>query len=140
MDSQSSGGKENSLAYWAVDVNPEQDTDDAQSLQSSVALDSARDIDLALAQERHTEITHINQSMRKINEINQDLAFLVHEQQDDIDEMEEHIIETHDRLDNGVVQLRSASKWASSGGRIKMIVLLMFLVVLLILVLYFCFR
>lgn len=69
-----------------------------------------RFMDHALLQERHVESQTISNQMRQILEINQDLSYLVAQQQESIDIIEENALETHDNAERGKSYLEQANR------------------------------
>lgn len=69
-----------------------------------------RQMDRALLQERHMESQTITNQMRQILEINRDLSFLVSQQQESIDIIEENALETHDNAERGKSYLEQANR------------------------------
>ena len=61
----------------------------------------AQDFSEALVSERHREIEQIQGSMVKVNEVYNDLANLVDEQQIEIDDIEQNILASHERTQAG---------------------------------------
>lgn len=71
----------------------------------------------AVVMERKREIEGIQSSMIKINEVYNDLANLVDEQQVEIDDIEQNIARTHERTQAGIVQLEKATVTQKVSGR-----------------------
>jgi len=69
-----------------------------------------RQMDHALLQERHMESQTITNQMRQILEINRDLSYLVSQQQESIDIIEENALETHDNAERGRSYLEQANR------------------------------
>lgn len=68
----------------------------------------------ALIQEREKDITRIHQSVVQVNEIFQDLATIVQNQQCTIDDIETNIQESHARTEAGLEQVQKAANAQSS--------------------------
>ena len=71
----------------------------------------------ALVQERKAEIENIQSSMVKINDIYNDLANLVDEQQVEIDDIEQNIVASHERTQAGIMQLHAATATQKTTGK-----------------------
>ncbi|GMH78988.1 hypothetical protein TrLO_g7714 [Triparma laevis f. longispina] len=77
----------------------------------------AQDFSSALVSERNREIEQIQGSMIKVNEVYNDLANLVDEQQIEIDDIEQNILASHERAQAGFTQLEKATNFQKSSGR-----------------------
>lgn len=75
------------------------------------------DLDTELARERAAEMSMITGSMRTIKQIYEDLAVIVDEQQDDIDDIEMNASQTMLRAEEGMGQLEKAASLSSSNQR-----------------------
>jgi len=63
-----------------------------------------------IMREREEEIRNINKGMHQVNEIYKDLAQIVASQQDQIDEVENHMEEAHKNAENGLKQFEKANE------------------------------
>jgi t-SNARE complex subunit, syntaxin len=84
--------------------------DQQQQQQQQQETLMSRQMDHALLQERHMESQTITNQMRQILEINRDLSFLVSQQQESIDIIEENALETHDNAERGKSYLEQANR------------------------------
>lgn len=67
-------------------------------------------IDAAILQEREEEIREIHQNVTKVNEIFKDLADLVNDQQEEIDNVEKMIEKSHSHARSGLDQVEKANE------------------------------
>uniref|UniRef100_A0A7S2XMM9 t-SNARE coiled-coil homology domain-containing protein n=1 Tax=Attheya septentrionalis TaxID=420275 RepID=A0A7S2XMM9_9STRA len=114
-----------------------QDTDTIMSLHHEHV-----DLEAALLQERHGEFVAINSSMSQINDIQKDLASLVHAQQGDINDIEEHALLTSEALERATEHVEKASGFQLAQHRqtVWTIVVGVVLVTTLMAIYYFIFR
>lgn len=100
---------------------PEQSTpfmEQKHNQQEMINLEGgSSDLDAELARERAAEMSTITGSMRTIKKIYEDLAVIVDEQQDDIDDIEMNASQTMARAEEGVGQLEKAAMNSKSNQR-----------------------
>jgi syntaxin 7 len=91
----------------------------AQKRQQLMQLDSERDFQSALIDEREEGIKQIESTIQEVNDIFVDLATLVNEQAGMVDNIESHIDTTVSNTGRGVVELRKAAQYQEA-ARTKM--------------------
>lgn len=85
----------NASLYEEEDKEDDDDDDDVLEIEEQRAATLTQvDLTHAILQEREQNIREINHSMRYMNEIQRDLAFVVHQQGEGIEEMHNNAIET----------------------------------------------
>jgi hypothetical protein len=102
-------GYDETQSFLLLDRFEEQRQQQEQQQQER-AMVLGREMDHALLQERHLESQTITNQMRQILEINRDLSFLVSQQQESIDIIEENAMETHDNAERGKSYLQQANR------------------------------
>lgn len=105
--------------------------------QDVTFLDRSSDLDQELARERAAEMSTITKSMRTIKNIYEDLALIVDDQQDDIDDIEMNATQTKERTEAGIEQLEKAASISRSNQRsqsicMKLIILVVVIAVIVI--------
>mmetsp|Transcript_26420 Transcript_26420/g.70625 ORF Transcript_26420/g.70625 Transcript_26420/m.70625 type:complete len:88 (-) Transcript_26420:85-348(-) len=66
-------------------------------------------VDLQLARERQDQVLELNESCRVLNELFKDMADIVQEQQEGIDQIEKNVTAAAARTKDAVVHLEEAS-------------------------------
>jgi len=69
------------------------------------------DMNEEILRERNTEIRAINEQMANVNEIFKDLAHIVNNQQEDVDNIEEMMEKTHEHAKAGLEQVEKANEY-----------------------------
>eukprot|EP00944_MAST-04C_sp_MAST-4C-sp1_P000820 g820.t1 len=79
-------------------------------LQEQMIVEGELEVNEALIRERQEAMVEINRELGKVNEIFQDLASLVDEQHESIEEISENIIVTHEAAERGLQELKQAEE------------------------------
>lgn len=112
----------------AFDYNNNNDYYDERHLLTSEELQKlesgAIDYNVAIAQERHGEISSLTLDMEQIRTIQTDLAGIIDDQQVGIDDIEYSLTMTNSRVDKGVNQLEEASELQKKRQRNEKIIVI----------------
>ena len=79
-------------------------------LQEQMVVEGELEVNEALIRERQEAMLEINKELGKVNEIFQDLASLVEEQHESIEDISENIIITHEAAERGLAELKQAEE------------------------------
>ena len=79
-------------------------------LQEQMIVEGELEVNEALIRERQEAMLEINKELGKVNEIFQDLASLVEEQHESIEDISENIIVTHEAAERGLAELKQAEE------------------------------
>ena len=114
----STRGSDMSFSSFSGEANEEADTNaDSDANFGQARTYDATTFSEVVVEERNREIGNIQSSMVKINEVYNDLANLVDEQQVEIDDIEQNIVATHERTEAGLLQLAVATTTQKSTGK-----------------------
>merc|ERR1711935_578355 len=69
-----------------------------------------------IMREREEEIRNINKGMHQVNEIYKDLAHIIGSQQEQVDEVEEHMERANESAEAGLKQIEKANTKASTSS------------------------
>ncbi|CAM9279786.1 unnamed protein product [Chrysoparadoxa australica] len=81
--------------------------------QMQVQVQGEEEVNAAIIQETEAELKNINTSLRQVNEIYKDLASIVAQQQDTVDQIENNTEAAHDRAQEGLRQVEKAAHYQS---------------------------
>ena len=90
-----------------MDTNLTQITSTAMRMQ----LEIGRPLVQEIMRERNTEIRAINEQMANVNEIFKDLAHIVNNQQEDVDNIETMMEKSHEHAKAGLEQVKKANEY-----------------------------
>eukprot|EP00943_MAST-04B_sp_MAST-4B-sp1_P001176 g1176.t1 len=79
-------------------------------LQEQMVVEGELEVNEALIRERQEAMLEINKELGKVNEIFQDLASLVEEQHENIEDISQNIIVTHEAAERGLAELKQAEE------------------------------
>jgi len=100
--------------------------------QDVTFIDRSSDLDQELSRERAADISNITKSMRTIKHIYEDLALIVDDQQDDIDDIEMNATQTEESAQAGMEQLEKAASISKANQRSQSICMKLIIAVVVI--------
>jgi hypothetical protein len=77
---------------------------------SQMVVEGELEVNEALIRERHEAMVEINRQLNEVNDIFKDLARLVDDQTDDIQEIHDNVVVTHAAAERGLVELKHAEE------------------------------
>ena len=87
-------------------------------------------VEKAIAQEQHNEITEIQQEVLQTADLMKDIAVLINDQGETLDEMEGHVQKANDHIERGVTELNKAGGYQKAARKKKCIIAIILLLVL----------
>jgi t-SNARE complex subunit (syntaxin) len=87
-------------------------------------------VEKAIAQEQHNEITEIQQEVLQTADLMKDIAVLINDQGETLDEMEGHVQKASDHIERGVTELNKAVGYQKAARKKKCIIAIILLLVL----------